>query len=165
MPRDEFVVPYAGRVDLVANVSGAFCVCMSYGELHSLWQAFTDAGRTLAGDTLFGRSTVFTLEFRTISINPSRSCTDCRRRIDAVMQKPCRFCTAGLVMRGTADEAGDVWFSAVNQSQNIQTMKAGSALRQNHHRQRTSRRNRARCFGGSGSTLIAAEQGRTAVFL
>ncbi len=30
--------------NLVANVSGAFYVCMSYGELHSLWKAFTDAG-------------------------------------------------------------------------------------------------------------------------
>ncbi len=165
MPRDEFVA-FLRKVmaNLVANVTGAFYVCMSYGELHSLWQAFTDAGGHWQGYIVWAKQR-FTL-----------GGSDYQHQSEPIMHGLSEEESSKLDETNDAEalpilygwtrhawyggrKQGDVWFfDRPTKSPEHPTMKPVRLCAKAIMNSAPQDGIVLDCFGGSGSTLIAAEQ-------
>ena len=166
MPREEFI-SFLRKVmaNLVANVTGAFYVCMSYGELHSLWQAFTDAGGHWQGYIVWAKQR-FTLggsDYQHQSepilhgLSPEESAKLPNQSIDAEALPILYGWTRHAWYGGR--KQGDVWFfDRPTKSPEHPTMKPVRLCAKAIVNSASQDGIVLDCFGGSGSTLIAAEQ-------
>ncbi|MEO5928224.1 MAG: site-specific DNA-methyltransferase [Patescibacteria group bacterium] len=166
MPREAFLL-FLRKVmaNLVSNVSGAFYVCMSYGELHSLWQSFTEAGGHWQGYIVWAKQR-FTLggsdyQHQSEPIMHGLSAED-----SAKLQEPDADSEALPILYGWTRHAwyggrkqGDVWFfDRPMKSPEHPTMKPVRLCAKAIVNSCPMGGIVLDAFGGSGSTLIAAEQ-------
>ncbi len=166
MPRDEFIA-FLRRVmaNLVSHVTGAFYICMSYGELHSLWQAFTDAGGHWQGYIVWAKQR-FTLGgsdyqhqsepiMHGLSEDQSSKLDDSDADAEAL---PILYGWTNHAWYGGRKQ-GDVWFfDRPTKSPEHPTMKPVRLCAKAIMNSAPQDGIVLDCFGGSGSTLIAAEQ-------
>jgi DNA modification methylase len=166
MPRNEFI-SFLRKVmeNLVANVTGGFYICMSYGELHSLWQAFTDAGGHWQGYIIWVKQR-FTLGgsdyqhqsepiMHGLSAEESAKLSD--ENVDAEAS-PIMYGWTRHTWYGGRKQ-GDVWFfDKPHKSPEHPTMKPVRLCAKAIVNSSPTNGIVLDVFGGSGSTLIAAEQ-------
>jgi len=166
MPRDEFIA-FLQRVmtNLVANVTGAFYVCMSYGELHSLWQAFTDAGGHWQGYIVWAKQR-FTLggsdyQHQSEPILHGLSTDEAAKLTDQALDAEALPILYGWTRHAWygGRKQGDVWFfDRPTKSPEHPTMKPVRLCAKAIVNSCPTGGIVLDCFGGSGSTLIASEQ-------
>ena len=166
MPREEFLA-FLGRVmeNLVANVSGAFYVCMSYGELHSLWKAFTDAGGHWQGYIVWVKQR-FTLggsdyQHQSEPILHGLSAEEAAKVEDGAADAESLPILYGWTRHAWygGRKQGDAWFfDRPMKSPEHPTMKPVRLCAKAIVNSCPSEGIVLDAFGGSGSTLIAAEQ-------
>ncbi len=166
MPREEFLSFLRNvMANLVSNVSGAFYICMSYGELHSLWQAFTDAGGHWQGYVVWAKQR-FTLggsdyQHQSEPILHGLSSDEVERLEDNQVDGDALPILYGWTRHAWygGRKQGDVWFfDRPMKSPEHPTMKPVRLCAKAIVNSCPMDGIVLDSFGGSGSTLIAAEQ-------
>jgi len=144
----------AACTNLLAVTKGACYVCMSSSELHTLQRAWLDAGGKLVDLSSSGRRTPSPSAARTTSASMNRY---------SMAGRPGR----NTFWCGAPRPEGDVWFVDKPRANDLHpTMKPVELVERAIRNSSKSRDIILDLFGGSGTTLIAAERtGRAARLL
>ncbi len=166
MPHEEFL-DFLLKVmaNIVSNVTGAFYVCMSYGELHSLWQAFTESGGHWQGYIVWAKQR-FTLggsdyQHQSEPILHGLSAEETEKLSDENLDAEALPILYGWTRHAWygGRKQGDVWFfDRPMKSPEHPTMKPVRLCAKAITNSCKTDGIVLDAFGGSGSTLIAAEQ-------
>lgn len=163
-PEEFYAFLHAVMVNLVANTFGAFYICMSSSELHNLWKAFTDAGGHWQTYIIWAKDS-FTLsradyhhQFEPIMHGLSPEQAEQAAESDQYDATPILYGWTKHNWYGGRKQ-GDVWhIDRPKKSPDHPTMKPVALCARAIVNSSKRGDIVLDVFGGSGSTLMAAEQ-------